>query len=93
MKIAFVTRVYVRLVHCGELVKYVIWEEHILQVLSTAPAPCPWKVVLNPSVFGAYMVEQGSGPLAARGWFESWRYLFFPSVLSSSSMAFGMSRF
>lgn len=57
MKIAFVTRVYVQPVHCGALVKCVIWEEHILQVLSTAPAPCPWKVVLIPSVFGAYMVE------------------------------------
>lgn len=71
-------RVYVRLVHCGELVKCVIWVEHILQVLSTAPAPCPWKVVLSPSVLGAYMVEQGFEPLAARGWFESRRYLFFP---------------
>lgn len=55
MKIAFATRVraYVRAVHCGELVKCVIWEEHILQVLSTAPAPCLWKVVLNPSAFGS----------------------------------------
>lgn len=63
MKIAFVMHVYVQPVHCGELVKRVIWEEHILQVLSTAPAPCPWKVVLNPSVLGLIWWNRDQGLL------------------------------
>lgn len=51
MKIAFVTRVYVRLVHCGELVKCVIWEEHISESTFHSPCTMPLESGTQPKCF------------------------------------------
>lgn len=69
----------------------VIWGEHILGVVSTAPALSTWKVVPNPSVTGLF----GGTGLQTFGCKRSIcveHYLFFPSVLSHSSLGSGMSR-